>query len=141
MRRTVTRVLPAIALLGALGSFAPAQAVPAEGGPVNVAAGCRAAPYSASFSLYFETEASTDLGTYTTTSQCNDINLRSTNGTSYSACVIFVNHTSACNYVTSVPAGGSWVNIATNVKDGTRFKVRIFKGGGNYVTRAGVMDF
>ncbi|GHH42970.1 hypothetical protein [Lentzea cavernae] len=138
MRRTVTRVLPALALLGALGSFAPAQA---EGGPVHAAAGCRAAPYSASFSLYFETESYIDLGAYITSSQCNDINLRSTNGTSYRACVIFVNHTSACNYETSVPAGGSWVNIATDVKDGTRFNVRIFKGGGNYVTRAGVMDF
>jgi hypothetical protein len=141
MHRTVTRVLPALALLGALGSFAPAQATPAQDGPVNVAAGCRAAPYSASFNLYVETEAYTDLGTYTTTSQCNDINLRSTNGTSYKACVIFVNHTSACNYQSSVSGGGGWVNIATNVKDGTRFNVRIFKGGGNYVTHAGVMDF
>ncbi|WP_086666197.1 hypothetical protein [Lentzea kentuckyensis] len=141
MHRTVTRVLPALALLGALGSFAPAQAASAEGGSINAAAGCRAAPCSASFSLYFETEAYIDLGTYTTTSQCNDINLRSTNGTSYKACVIFVNHTSACNYQTSVPGGGSWVNIATDVKDGTRFNVRIFKGGANFVTRAGVMDF
>lgn len=142
MRRTLTRVVPALALLGALGTFAPAHADPSASAEIGAAAGCRAAPYSASFNLYFETETYIEIGTYTTTSQCNDINLSSTNGTSYSACVVFLKYQPpSCNYATPVPAGGGWVNIATDVKDGTRFNVRIFKGGPNYVVRTGVMDF
>ena len=139
MRTTLTRILLAFALLATFGAVGTAQA--SADGPINAAAGCRAAPYSASFSNYFETEGSVDLGTYTTTSQCNDINLRSTSGTSYSACVVFIKYWPNCNYTTPVPASGAWVNIATDVKDGTRFVVRVFKGGRNYVTHSGVMDF
>lgn len=139
MRFKLTGVLLAFVLSAGLASVATAQA--STEGPAAQAAGCRAAPYSASFNLYFETEPSQVLGTYTTTSQCQDINLRSTSGTSYRACVIFVRLGSNCNYDTAVPASGAWVNIATNVKDGTRFNVRIYKGGRNYVLHTGVMDF
>lgn len=40
-----------------------------------------------------------------------------------SACVIFIDHTQSCNYWTTVGTG--WVTIATNVKDGTRFRVGV----------------
>jgi hypothetical protein len=139
MRSKKIGILIAFVLAGFLGSSGTAVAVSDE--PAALAAGCRAAPYSATFNLYFETESHNDLGTYQTTSQCNDINARSTNGTGYYACVIFVRHTSECNYRTFLPAGGQWVNIATDVLDNTLFNVRVFKGGANNVFHAGVMDF
>ena len=129
-----TGMLVVFVLVAAFGSFVSAQAS-------TQAAGCRAAPYSASFSRYFETETYQELGSYTTSSQCNDINLRSTNGTSFFACVVFVNHGTACNQGYTAPASGAWVNIATDVLDGTRFNVRVYKGGANGVTHSGVMDF
>jgi hypothetical protein len=137
--RTAFVVAAAAALLFAAAPATAALAQPSATAPL--AAGCRAAPYSATFSLFFETADSSDLGPYTTTSQCSDINLKSTNSTGYTACVIFIRHTSSCNYITNIPAGGQWVNIATDVLDGTRFTVRVFKGGADFVTHAGVMDF
>jgi hypothetical protein len=61
-------------------------------------------------------------GSYTTTSRCNDINMKVARG-SVSACVIFVDHTRDCNYWTTVRT--SWVTIATNVRNGTHFQVGI----------------
>jgi hypothetical protein len=135
-RRSAT--LAGAAALGATTVLIPAaaQAIPAA----ERAAGCRAAPYSATFSTYFETDAYSDLGPYRTTSQCSDINIRSTNSTGYNVCVIFT-RTGVCNYTTHVPAGGQWVNAATDVLDGTSFKLRVYKGGANYVVRTGAMDF
>lgn len=131
-------VLAGAAIFAALAALAPAaaEASPAE----SLAAGCRAAPYSASFSIYFETEAYNDLGVYTTTSQCNDINIRSTGSAGFKVCVIFTK-VGNCNYTTTVPPSGQWVNAATNVRDGTTFYLRLYKGGANYVYRAGDMDF
>jgi hypothetical protein len=136
MKRWITVVLGAAIVLTAL-----AQPASASTGGVTPLAGCRAAPYSATFNNYFETEDHVDLGQYTTTTQCQDINMRSTSGTGFYACVIFIRHTSACNYRTFVPAGGQWINIATTVLDGTVFNVRVFKGGQNFVIHSGVMDF
>ncbi|NUT92509.1 MAG: hypothetical protein HOY78_10810 [Saccharothrix sp.] len=124
----------------AVDGSAAAEGLAAADGLVTLA-GCRAAPYSASFNLYFETENYIELGTYTTTTQCNDINIRSTNGTGYFACVVFTRLGTTCNNGNNVPASGAWVNIATDVRDYTTFNVRIAKGGANYVTHAGVMDF
>jgi hypothetical protein len=129
--------------------FGVAMALPAMAQPVSAkadvaspqATGCRAAPYSAWFGVLFETENHLDLGPYTTTTQCQDINIRSTDGAGFSACVIFIRHTTTCNYTTFVPANGQWVNIATTVLDGTVFNVRIFRGAKPLVGHSGVMDF
>ena len=126
----------------ALTAVAPPASANAD--VVTPQAGCRAAPYSATFNTVFETEDHIDLGQYTTTTQCQDINIRSTNGTGFYACVIFIKHTTLCNHNntrTFVPANGQWVNVATTVLDGTAFNVRIFKGGQNFVTHSGVVDF
>lgn len=61
-------------------------------------------------------------GRYTTTSRCNDINMKVAQG-SVSACVIFIDHTQDCNRWT--PVGTGWVTIATSVKDGTHFRVGV----------------
>ena len=72
-------------------------------------------------------------GPYTTTSRCYDINMRTTNGTYTWACVVFVDHTSDCNYWTLV--GPTWTTIATSVLDGTHFKVPVWSYYvGGYVT-------
>ncbi|WIX90396.1 hypothetical protein [Amycolatopsis sp. DG1A-15b] len=64
-----------------------------------------------------------ELGPYTTTSRCIDINLKLTSGTSayVNACVKFAK-TGRCNYWTRVNKG-SWRTIATDVLDGTKFTV------------------
>jgi hypothetical protein len=139
--RSAVVAIAAALLLAAPATVASAAPGGGAAAPIVPLAGCRAAPYSASFSLFFETAEYSDLGPYKTTSQCSDINLKSTNGTGYSACVIFIRHTTECNYITDVPAGGQWVNIATWVLDGTLFTVRVYKGGADFVTHAGLMDF
>lgn len=107
------------------------------------AAGCRAAPYSATWTATASPTAHlpSSTGAYTTTSQCSDINMRTTNGLSTFACVIFIVHTTACNYTTLVPGNGSWVNIATNVADGTRFRVKIWHSGSESWVNKGYLDF
>ena len=49
--------------------------------------------------------------------------------------------TTACNRGATAPASGVWVNITTDVPDGTRFGVRVYKRGPYGVTHSGVMDF
>ncbi|MDG4821920.1 hypothetical protein O7635_08645 [Asanoa sp. WMMD1127] len=65
-----------------------------------------------------------DAGPYTTSSRCRDINVRNGSVYPYKVCVIFVS-VGSCNYWTSVPTGGSWRVAATNVRDNTRFYVRV----------------
>ena len=80
------------------------------------------------FTVTTGTYGSNQIGPYYTTSRCNDINLR-LSGISYDmpVCVIFVRHTSSCNHITDIPPGdSSWHVIASNVKDGTAFKVDFF---------------
>src|SRR5438874_2734680 len=121
-RRTLSlgvAIVTALTGLVVLGSASPAMA-----------AGCRAAPYSAEPYLWNVTGSlrgvqQYDYGTYTTTSQCVDINLDNIGAASsgfgtFYACVVFVSTTNACNYWTYMPYG-QWKDIATNVKDGTRF--------------------
>ncbi|GAB3807621.1 hypothetical protein [Micromonospora zhanjiangensis] len=62
-------------------------------------------------------------GPVTTTSRCTDINMRIVSGDSewIEVCVVFVKHTSKCNYTTIVRR--SWKTIATDVLDGTSFQV------------------
>lgn len=106
------------------------------------AAGCRAAPYSEDWiGLHdpfgdYNGYTTADFGPYHTTSQCADIQVQSIGGDVYPAnplyaCVVFVNHTGDCNYWTYVPRN-EWRNIATNVKDGTKFNVRLRVDLGTY---------
>ena len=70
------------------------------------------------------------IGPYYTTSRCHDINIRFTNLTfNEPVCVIFVNHTNACNYWTIIsPYDTSWHVIASDVLDGTKFDVYLYSG-------------
>lgn len=65
-----------------------------------------------------------EVGTFTTSTRCADINVRNDSSFSTNACVIFVDKTSSCNYWTYLPARSSWFTVATNVKDGVNFRVR-----------------
>lgn len=123
--RMIAKALLASALV--VGSSLALTGAPAQ------AAGCRVSPYSATVNRtvsYYDPSATWSAydflpsagGYYTTTSQCSDIQIKSTNGESFTACVIFLKYGNECNYFTEVPAG-SWTNIATAVLDGTRFRV------------------
>ncbi|MBV1855765.1 hypothetical protein [Catellatospora tritici] len=121
--------------------------------PAQAASNCRVSPYSASFSRDLSVGSGVALlpsstTVYTTTSQCSDIQIKSTNSVALLACVIFTSHTSSCNYTTYVPYTGGWVNIATDVLDGTKFRVQVtlYPECGNVGqvcggTAAGVLDF
>ena len=86
------------------------------------AAGCRTSPYSATLIedgvtpwQWFPDYT----GAWTTTSQCNDINMKVTSvslSTPLYACVVFNKYGDSCNYTTRVTVG-QWQNIATNVRD------------------------
>ena len=69
------------------------------------------------------TDYAATIGPYTTTSRCGDINLKVDQGNAR-ACVIFIDHTSACNSLKDT-FPGEWVVVADDVRDGTRFKVRV----------------
>ncbi|MCT9007658.1 hypothetical protein, partial [Streptomyces rhizosphaerihabitans] len=73
--------------------------------------------------------AAKEYGTYTTSSRCGDINIRLGANTPEAAfldaCVVFVDHTSLCNNNAYTTHGTEWGTVATDVKDGTRFVLRI----------------
>jgi hypothetical protein len=109
------------AMLAALGLTVSAAAftVAASESPA-MAAGC----FNGAIAVQYE-----GIGIYpdqthawTTTSRCNDINMKVAGG-SVTACAIFIDHTQSCNHWTGVGTG--WVTIATNVKDGTRFRLGV----------------
>jgi hypothetical protein len=66
-----------------------------------------------------------DTTSFTATSRCLDINMRKSTDVPWnvSACVIFVDHTTSCNYWTTIST--SWKTIATNVADTTHFRVLV----------------
>ncbi|MEU7171443.1 MULTISPECIES: hypothetical protein [Micromonospora] len=126
---------------GLVAASAPAQA-----------AGCRYAPYSAKLSAadvfmqYSGPEVisyPTYPSYYRTTSQCRDIQIRNTgNGTDwgpFDACINFYGR-ATCNYWTHVPVG-QWRNLATNVKDGTKFYVWVRIDMGRYYGFTAVGDW
>jgi hypothetical protein len=109
---------------------------------VGVLAGCRAAPYSATFSQPLNLATvflPSATGEYTTTSQCSDIQIRTSVGDGW-ACVIFTQHTTECNYWSGF-AAGYWANVATNVKDGTKFRIEMIDINANDTYFAGVAEF
>ncbi|MFH9428609.1 hypothetical protein ACH4JZ_10040 [Streptomyces sp. NPDC017615] len=130
--RRTTAVLAATAALLAAGATAPAAARPEK-----AATTC----YGGAKSLtYRYSAAAVEFGTYTTTSRCGDINIKlSSSATGFlDACIVFVDHTTLCNHDNTYSTfGPQWATVATDVKDGTRFKLRVHA----YDTDAQVVPF
>jgi hypothetical protein len=81
-----------------------------------------------------------EFGPFTTSSRCGDINMRLTtdDGGFLYACVVFVDHTDKCNHDNKYSLHGTpWATVATEVKDGTSFVLRV----GPYDTDAQNVDF
>ncbi|MFD8304500.1 hypothetical protein ACFV29_19450 [Streptomyces sp. NPDC059690] len=119
-RAFASALLTAAALLGA--GVAPASAQ-ASAAATSCYGGAKTLTY------HYQTAAK-EYGTYTTSSRCNDINLRlltdGPQGIYLDACVVFVDHTTKCNNDDAYTTHGTeWGTIATDVKDGTHFVVRI----------------
>ncbi|MET7854241.1 hypothetical protein ABZT48_40050 [Streptomyces avermitilis] len=78
---------------------------------------------------YHYQAAAKEYGTYTTSSRCNDINMRLITdepGVYLDACVVFVDHTTKCNNGDAYTTHGTeWGTVATDVKDGTDFVLRV----------------
>ncbi|OQO94637.1 hypothetical protein B1813_00540 [Saccharomonospora piscinae] len=139
LRAKVATVLSGALLLLATGAGS-AAAVPSasgESGEVTAAATC----YGGAVQW---TQTSPELrvpssGTYTTSSRCNDINLRTTRGTdrpqAYFAAVCFLpssgnNYCGSFKQVPSLSSG--WKVLASDVLDGTRFYVVLRYSSGNF---------
>ncbi|MHA4950887.1 hypothetical protein [Micromonospora saelicesensis] len=119
----------------------------------QAASGCRSAPYSATFGMHdsfgmfdgLEDAYFPRSGSYRTTSQCRDIQVRNTGnggawGGPFWACVVWVGRATCSNGWTYVPAG-QWRNLATNVKDGTRFYLFMQTNLGTYNAANGVGEW
>ncbi|WP_329035072.1 hypothetical protein OHT61_03955 [Streptomyces sp. NBC_00178] len=131
-RGTVAVLAAATALLAG-GATSPALAQ-----STAAAASC----YDGAKSLtYRYSAAAVEFGTYTASSRCSDINIKlntSAPGVFLDACVVFVDHTSLCNHGNTYSTfGPQWATVATDVKDGTRFKLRVHA----YDTDAQVVPF
>ncbi|MYX00230.1 MULTISPECIES: hypothetical protein [unclassified Streptomyces] len=97
-------------------------AVVAGGGTANAATCYGGATYFSGETNYYPSS-----GTYVTTSRCNDINIKVANlivTPSRKVKVCFYKSNGALNYCQSnyTTTYGSWTVVATDVKDGTRFR-------------------
>ncbi|MFI7510497.1 hypothetical protein ACIBSS_27135 [Micromonospora aurantiaca] len=121
--------------------------------PAQAASGCRSAPYSAKFGMHdpfqmfngMEDAYFPSSGSYRTTSQCRDIQVKNTGnggawGGPFWACVVWVGRATCANGWTYVPPG-QWRNLATNVKDGTRFYLFMQTNLGTYEAAYGVGEW
>ncbi|MFD6563018.1 hypothetical protein [Micromonospora profundi] len=150
-RRTATSgirsVVAAAVSLVAIAATLAVSARPAQ------AAGCRSAPYSATFGLSdpfmafdgVEVASAPYGGTYRTTTQCRDIQVKNigyggSDGAPFHACVVFSGRATCANGWTYV-GPGQWKNLATNVKDGTRFNIWISVNLGTYYGARAVGDW
>lgn len=128
-QRLITGTL-LIVLVCAVFALTPASASAAPNIHMQPATTCYGGAIS--FQRNVPYDGYTQLGPYTTTSRCNDINLKITSGggeQGVSACVVFIKHTDLCNYQTIFgPGDWSWKTIATDVLDGTSFTVILFLG-------------
>ncbi|GAA3828179.1 hypothetical protein GCM10022403_071810 [Streptomyces coacervatus] len=118
--RTIASALfAAAALLGA--GVAPASAQ-SSAAALSCYGGARTLTY------HYQAAAK-EYGTYTTSSRCNDINMRLITdepGVYLDACVVFVDHTTKCNNDDAYTTHGTeWGTVATDVKDGTHFVLRV----------------
>ncbi|GLZ29087.1 hypothetical protein Lesp02_12770 [Lentzea sp. NBRC 105346] len=107
-----------VALLFAGGMLAPTSSASA------------ATCYDGAIKLHYDYQSGArDYGPYTTSSRCRDINMRLITdipGVYLAACVVFVDHTSLCNHDNSYRIfGPPWGTVATDVRDGTHFKLRV----------------
>ena len=98
--------------------------------PASAQSSAAASCYGGARTLTYHYQAAAkEYGTYTTSSRCNDINLRLITdepGVYLDACVVFVDHTTKCNNDDAYTTHGTeWGTVATDVKDGTHFVVRI----------------
>jgi hypothetical protein len=116
MSRSVPRLVAgALAAAGTL--LGTALAAPA---PASAAVSCYGGAVNWSYR-----GGGQEIGPYTASSRCVDINLRTT-GNYVVACVVFIDHTTECNRGgTYQVVGPEWTEIATDVRNGTRFKVRL----------------
>ncbi|WKU03046.1 hypothetical protein [Micromonospora sp. HUAS LYJ1] len=65
-----------------------------------------------------------DAGPYQASARCKDVNVKNSSEFGTEACVVFIDKTNKCNYLTYLPAKSDWITVATNVRDGANFKVR-----------------
>ncbi|WFE53058.1 hypothetical protein [Micromonospora sp. WMMD1155] len=140
-------------IAAAVGLIAMAATLTVSAAAAQAASGCRSAPYSARFGLSdpfmafdgVEVASAPYGGTYRTTTQCRDIQVKNTgngrsDGAPFHACVVFSGRATCANGWTYVPPG-QWRNLATNVKDGTRFNVWISVNLGRYYGAQAVGDW
>ncbi|TDC79999.1 hypothetical protein E1193_18150 [Micromonospora sp. KC606] len=121
MASSVTRLTVVTAALSLLALGSPAQAAAPGSNLFASAATC----YGGAVRSYFDQGRSGgDAGPYRTTTRCRDINVRNASQYGVNACVIFIDRTGACNYRTYLPSGSNFITVATDVRDGVRFKVR-----------------
>lgn len=99
---------------------APAQAAP----ETNLSASA-ATCYGGAVRSYFQAGGwGGDAGPYKASARCKDVNVKNSSAFGTEACVVFIDKTNSCNYLTYLPAKSDWITVATNVRDGANFKVR-----------------
>jgi hypothetical protein len=121
-RTFASALFTAAALLGAGVAPASAQSAQSSAAAVSCYGGAKTLTY------HYQAAAK-EYGTYTTSSRCNDINMRlitDVPGVYLDACVVFVDHTTKCNNGDAYTTHGTeWGTVATDVKDGTHFVLRV----------------
>ncbi|MEV0732863.1 hypothetical protein [Polymorphospora sp. NPDC050346] len=127
MPKKVKHLLACVTLsvLTAVGLGSPpayAEPIPRTAGEASLLATCYGGAVRSKFSIG---AWGGEVGTYRTTNRCVDVNIRNFSTYGTNACVIFVNATSGCNYWTYIPAKSGWFTVATNVRDGVPFRVRL----------------
>ncbi|MEU1605453.1 hypothetical protein [Micromonospora matsumotoense] len=120
MASRTARLAALAATLPLLWYGAPAQASP----ETNLSASA-ATCYGGAVRSYFQAGGwGGDAGPYKASARCKDINVKNSSAFGTEACVVFIDKTNSCNYLTYLPAKSDWITVATNVRDGANFKVR-----------------
>ncbi|MEV4845189.1 hypothetical protein AB0K20_18510 [Micromonospora matsumotoense] len=120
MASRTARLAALAATLPLLWYGAPAQAAP----ETNLSASA-ATCYGGAVRSYFQAGGwGGDAGPYKASARCKDVNVKNSSAFGTEACVVFIDKTNSCNYLTYLPAKSDWITVATNVRDGANFKVR-----------------
>ncbi|MEU1752321.1 hypothetical protein ABZ436_06650 [Micromonospora matsumotoense] len=120
MASRTARLTAIVASLPLLWYGTPAQAAP----ETNLSASA-ATCYGGAVRSYFQAGGwGGDAGPYKASARCKDINVKNSSAFGTEACVVFIDRTNSCNYLTYLPAKSDWITVATNVRDGANFKVR-----------------
>lgn len=120
MASRTARLTAIVASLTLLWYGTPAQAAP----ETNLSASA-ATCYGGAVRSYFQAGGwGGDAGPYKASTRCKDINVKNSSAFGTEACVVFIDKTNSCNYLTYLPAKSDWITVATNVRDGANFKVR-----------------